>query len=493
MAKKVDVLFINPGDPRKIYQNLSNEFSALEPPLFCGLYANFVRKKGYTADIYDAPAMSSTAESTAQVVASQYDPFLVVIVVYGQQPSASTQLMGSAGRIATQIKTLAPHIPILMLGTHPAALPEQTMKEESIDFVCSGEGPWTIVKTLQALQKCSSDFSEIPDLWWRKQGRIIPAEHREPLIQNLDAELPGIAWDLLPMDRYRAHNWHCLENLTERAPYASIHTSLGCPYRCSFCCINAPFGKPSYRMWSPDQVVAEIDHLVSRYGVKNIKIADEMFVLNKAHVTGICQLLVNRGYSLNIWAYARVDTIMEDEVLLLMRKAGIRWLSLGIESASNSVRDGANKHYSNQDIKEVVERIKAAGISVMANYVFGLPDDTLERMQQTLELALELQTEFANFYSVMAYPGSKLFHNAVEQKIPLPEKWEDFAQHGLDCRPLPNAHLSSSQILEFRDQAFLRYFTDHRYLEMIRNRFGEETRAHIQRMTSVPLRRRGKL
>ena len=83
----------------------------------------------------------------------------------------------------------------------------------------------------------------------------------------------------------------------------------GCPFKCSFCCINAPFGKSSYRMWSPDKVAQEIDFLVNNYGVKNLKFVDEMFVLNHDHVLGICDRLIERSYDLNIWAYARVDTI----------------------------------------------------------------------------------------------------------------------------------------------------------------------------------------
>ena len=95
--------------------------------------------------------------------------------------------------------------------------------------------------------------------------------------------MPGGAWDLMDMKRYRAHNWHCFDHIDDRSPYASVHTSLGCPYRCTFCCINAPFGKSSYRMWSPDQVVKEIDFLVDNYGVKNVKFVDEMFVMRRNH------------------------------------------------------------------------------------------------------------------------------------------------------------------------------------------------------------------
>jgi anaerobic magnesium-protoporphyrin IX monomethyl ester cyclase len=158
----------------------------------------------------------------------------------------------------------------------------------------------------------------------------------------LDRQLPGQAWDLLDMTRYRAHNWHCFGHLEARAPYASLQTSLGCPFTCSFCCINSPFGTPMLRTWSPDNVIAQIDRLVRDYGVSNIKIPDEMFVLNRRHVIGICDRIIERGYRLNIWAYARVDTV-QDEVLAKLARAGFTWLGLGIESGSQHVRDGVEK------------------------------------------------------------------------------------------------------------------------------------------------------
>ena len=489
MVTPTDILFINPGDRQQIYQSLGDEFSAIEPPVFAGLFATYARRQGLSSAILDGPALGLSALAIAEKVVTDYAPKLVVLVVYGFQPSASTQNMTSAGAIARHIKALAPDLPVVMTGTHPAALPERTMAEEAVDFVVEGEGPVTLVRIARAVLDRANDFSQIPSLWRREGGRIIPPSTQETLLSDLDTEMPGIAWDLLPMDKYRAHNWHCFDHVHARPPYAAIHTSLGCPYHCSFCCINAPFGKSSYRMWSPERVVAEIDHLVTEYGVKNIKFVDEMFVLNKRHVLGICDLLIERNYDLNIWAYARVDTV-KDEFLAKLRQAGFRWLALGIESASKHVRDGADKVYTNTDIKDVVRRIQDAGIYVIGNYIFGLPDDTMESMQATLDLALDLNCEFANFYSAMAYPGSKLHADAVAQGLPLPAAWHHYSQHGYECLPLRTAALTSAQIVGFRDHAFNTYFADPRYLAMIGEKFGPDVVDHLRRMAAMPLKRK---
>jgi hypothetical protein len=105
-------------------------------------------------------------------------------------------------------------------------------------------------------------------------------------------------------------------------------------------------------------------------------------------------------------------------------------------------------------------------------------------MMETLELARELNCEFANFYSAMAYPGSPLYALALENNWPLPESWSGYSQHSYDCQPLPTAAISAADVLRFRDNAFDAYFKNPRYLEMVTQRFGWETRKHIEQMAS---------
>ena len=136
------------------------------------------------------------------------------------------------------------------------------------------------------------------------------------------------------------------------------------------------------------------------------------------------------------------------------------------------------------------EDLQQAGISVIGNFIFGLPDDDLKTMQQTLDLAIELNCEFANFYSAMAYPGSPLFRMAVDNGWALPETWSGFSQHSYDCLPLPTEKLSAAEVLGFRDEAFDRYFSTKRYLDMVTQKFGWDARTHIERMASHNLQRK---
>jgi radical SAM superfamily enzyme YgiQ (UPF0313 family) len=227
---------------------------------------------------------------------------------------------------------------------------------------------------------------------------------------------------------------------------------------------------------------------VNQYGVTNIKFADEMFVLNKRHVTRICELLIERNYDLNIWAYARVDSV-KDGMEELLRRAGIRWLCFGIESGSARVRNDVLKSFEQDQIGRTIGRVRDAGISVIANYIFGLPEDDHETMQATLDLAMELNCESTNFYCTMAYPGSVLYRNALAEGWPIPDSWTAYSQHAKDSLPLPTRYLPAHEVLAFRDRAFHSYFNRREYLDMLTVKFRAETTRHVQEMAGKKLER----
>ncbi|MBI3408014.1 MAG: cobalamin B12-binding domain-containing protein [Planctomycetes bacterium] len=495
--KSLDLVLINPSSRGRVYQSLGKELAAIEPPVWAVLMAGYCLKRGMSVEILDAEAEELGPEQVALRI-EELNPLLAAVVVYGHQPSASTQIMTAAGNVTSAIKARTPEQTVLLLGGHVASHPERTLREEDADFVASGEGVVTLPALVEALRSPAPALGNVPGLWRRVDDGIV-ANPDVPLVGNLDAEMPALdAWNLLPMAKYRAHNWHCLGQ-PSRQPYAAIYTTLGCPYHCNFCCIQAPFkageragglreSANSYRYWSPDHVLAQIDLLVNRFGIHHLKIADEMFVLNRKHVLGICERIRERKYDLNIWAYARVDTI-KDGMLGALRDAGFTWLALGIEAGAEHVRADADKRFRQDEVFEIVDKIHAAGMHVIGNYIFGLPEDDHDTMHATFDLAVELNCAFANFYSAMAYPGSPLYAAAVRDGTPLPEKWTGYSQHARDCLPLPTRHLTAREVLAFRDEAFQRYYTNPSYLESIERRFGPEAAAQIRTMTSCRLER----
>jgi anaerobic magnesium-protoporphyrin IX monomethyl ester cyclase len=479
---KLDLLLVRPGDRRRVYGEMGPSLAAIEPPFWAALLAGHMRERGLSVGIIDADAEDLSPPDVAKRLA-HIECTLLGVIVSGTNPSASTMSMPAAREILQQVRLHSPKVKTFLGGLHPSALPERTIREEPVDFVIQGEMFNTLPALFEAVKiGCNDSNLHIPGLWRMQDGGVI-SNPRPDLIENLDS-LPDAAWDLLPMNLYRAHNWHCFANVQERQPYAVIYTSLGCPFNCSFCCINAIFGQAGIRYRSPERVLEEIDTLHCRYGVKNIKIMDEMFVLNPQHVRAICQGLVDRNYGLNIWAYARIDTVA-DGLLGPLKAAGFNWLAYGIESGNAAVRKGVTKgRFAQSAIKDTIRRTKDAGIHIGGNFIFGLPDDNMDTMQQTLDLACELNCEYANFYSAMAYPGSRLHEMAVAEGLPLPPDWRGYAQLAAETLPLPTRHLTGQAVLKFRDYAFDYYYRRGEYLDMIKSTFGDAAVKHILAMLS---------
>ncbi len=488
MSIEIDVVLLKVNNRKKVFQSLGKDLSGIEPPLWMILTAAYLRAEGMSVTVIDAEAENLGLEETMKRV-KMFNPLLLSVIVSGTNPSASTINMTGVSEFLKEFKSRYPNFFTSISGLHPSALPQRTMEEEAVDFLIEGEGFSTMKELIAAIKEnnLQDSLPQIKGLWYRVEDSLLSNE-RAPNIEDLGT-LPMPAWDLLPMDKYRAHNWHCFSHIEQRSPYAVIYTSLGCPFKCSFCCINTLFGKPGIRYRPPQQVVDEINYLVTHYSIKNIKVLDEIFVLKWNHVEEICDGLIALGHDLNLWVYGRVDTVKE-HMLTKMKQAGINWIAYGFESGSKKVRDGVSKgRFDQEQIRSIVEKTHAAGIEIVANFIFGLPEDDLETMQETLDLAKELNCAYANLYCAMAYPGSQLYEDALVQGVDLPVEWNGYSQFSKNCLPLATKYLSSGEVLKFRDHAFNDYYNDPRYLDRIQERFGSEAVANIKQMCAVTLER----
>ncbi len=500
MGKPLDIVFVNANASQDIYQDLARDYSAIEQPIWAALMANHVRSRGFNPEILDCEAVGFN-DDDALYHLKNMAPRVVAFSMYGQQPSASAQNMEGATRLAEKIKLTYPGIKILFFGIYPSALPEKTLKDHwFIDYVCTGEGVYTISELLQVnLDSITAiGLRSVRGLAWRAWD-VERAEFSNDIVintpapqvsqENLEKDLPGMAWDLLPMKQYRTALWHSYSNEADRKPFAALYTSLNCPFGCTFCCISSPFGGSGFKFWSPEFTILELDKL-AEMGITNIKIADEMFVMRPDHFMRLCELIIERGHKFNIWAYARVD-ITKPQYLETLKKAGVNWLALGIESGNKGVRGGVIKgRFDDIDIRSVVATIRNAGINVIANYIFGLPDDNYETMRETLDLALEMNTEEANFYCAQAYPGSKLHKEAIISGTQLPDRYAGYSQHSYYTQNLPTKYLSAAQVLKFRDDAWMLYHTSENYLELIKTKFGLKAYEDTVASTKIKLKRK---
>ncbi len=504
----MDVVFINPsvGDN---YQALKLKYSAIEPPTWSLLLAQSMRSFGYKVSIIDINAEKISQDQVYDRI-TKIKPRLIAMVVYGQNVNAGTTNMEGALKLSKFLKNKNKEFKIAYFGSHVQAMPREILrKEKSVDIVFTNEGVYALKNLLKLNIFDSQNLLKIKGIGFKDNLKVI-LNPTEKLVPNelMDKDLPGYAWDLLPykkkpFDLYRSPMWHAEYDEEKRSPYAAIQTSLGCQFRCSFCMINVinrndldEIGVSSnysgMRFWSPEFIFNEFKKLTN-YGVETIRIVDEMFLLNPKYYLPLCKKLaeLNKEKNLRMWAYSRVDTVKNPNVLKIVKDAGIKWLALGIESGNKKVRLEVTKgKFEDVDVKNVVKQVHDAGIEVMANYIYGLPGDTKETIEETLKLSLELCTSGWNTYAAMALPGSLLYKEALQKGYDLPETYSGYSFHGYDTVCLPTEKLKNWEVLKLRDEAFIKYHTDKNFLDRIEQKFGIVQKNNIIKMTKTKLKRK---
>ena len=300
-------------------------------------------KYGYSCQILDCDALKLTEEEAVdQIIQSKSR--LALFVLYGQQPNQGTFLMIGATSLAEKLKESS-DIKVGFVGSHISAQPKEVLSYDFVDFVFINEGVYALRDLLKTNLKDKLDkvngigFKDLDGkLTLNKSNLLVSSE-------NMSIDLPGYAWELLPkkhkpFDLYRAHYWHTFFSEKDRTPFAAVYSSLGCKFGCNFCMINivnrtsldestTSANSKLMRHWDPKHFVDQLE-ILANYGVKTIRLTDEMFFLNKKYYVPILEDIIKRQLKLNMWAYARVDTVREDQ-LELFKRAGINWLALGIE------------------------------------------------------------------------------------------------------------------------------------------------------------------
>ena len=427
-------------------------------------------------------------------------------MVYGQNPNAGTTSMIGAVELAEAIYDAEINTHISFVGSHISALPKEVLELNFIDSVLLNEGVYALWNLLKSNLE-DHELKKVKGIGWKDKSNNLVINTPESIVpqERMDIDLPGYAWDLLPkkekpFDLYRSHVWHANFDESIRSPYAAIYTSLGCVYGCDFCMINilnrtdnseyiSAADSRVMRFWSPDWVLKQL-RILREYGVSTIRISDEMFLLNQKYYVPICEKIIEEEFSLHMWAYSRIDTARE-KLLDMTREAGIKWLALGIEAGNQMVRQEISKgSFKDVNVREICNMISKHDINIISNYIVGLPEDSYETMTNTLNLALELNTEMMNVYPCQALPGSKLYTIAKQKGFDLPQKYEEFAFLSYECKPSSTKYLTSKEVLQFRDYFWKTYFHNPAYLRKVESKFALQQRLNVEEMASHNLKRK---
>ncbi len=286
---------------------------------------------------------------------------------------------------------------VVVGGPHATALPGATLAATGAHYAVVGEGEISLVALLDALPEPGPIDGVLP------AGGVM-TEPRA-LVSDLD-DLPFPAWDLMHPRRYRLAPHGAF---VERMPVAPVITTRGCPCACSFCASPGLWGG-GIRFRSPAVVLDEVEILVRSYGVKEIHFEDDNLTLRRSHVAAICEGILERGLDIS-WACpngVRVDTL-DGPLLSLMKRSGCSLLAFGIESSSPAILEGVGKGTSLGAIEHAIDLAVDAGIHTQGFFIFGLPGETAETIEQTIRFACDSRLDRAQFLLLDVLPGSRLW------------------------------------------------------------------------------------
>lgn len=447
------LFFINPPYKAK-YGKFSRESrspavtksGALYYPLWLIYAAAYCEKKGFTIEFLDAPAKPMGKKESLAYIAQRAEG-TGLFVLDTSTPSIACDL-----EFGETLKKRYPDAFILLVGTHPSSTVEETLgNAPGIDGIARKEYDYTVFHLAEALRD-GKDLGSVAGISYRKGGKILHNPDAE-YIQDLDT-IPHAAEFI-----HRHLNYKDYFFPAAHYPEIQIFTGRGCPSRCNFCVYPQTMHGHKYRLRTPDDVVSEFSYIAEHFpDVKEVVIEDDTFTANKKRVMDICNLLIEKGLHKRLKWLCNARVNLDLETMKTMKKAGCRLIIPGIESGSQQILNNIKKGTTLEQIERYVKDAKKAGLLIHACYMVGNKGETRETMENTLKLALRLNTDTAQFFPLIPYPGTEAYDWAKENGY-IKEGYDHYCKEdGTHNCVLELTGLSSQEMVDFCDEARRKYY-----------------------------------
>lgn len=452
-AQAKAICFVNPpyleGFSRSQRSPAVTKSGTLYFPISLASAAGLAEQSGYEVDLIDAPALALSKAAVIERIA-RLSP--LVLVVDTSTPSIFNDIAFCAA-----VKARLADVFIVVVGTHVSAMPEDSLRlDDSVDAVAIGEYDETVVDIARALQ-AATPLERIAGVCLRSEGATRVTRHREP-IADLD-RLPMVSKmyrRFLDVEKY--FNPNALH------PMVTITTTRGCPNRCTFCVYPQVLHGHSVRKRSPENVVDEIEFIQTAFSnVRSIFFEDDTFAASKEHCRNVCNEIIRRGIRLPWSANVRVD--VDPDVLRLMKDAGCRNLCVGFESGDQDLLDNIKKGITVEQSFQFMEIARELDLIVHGCFIVGLPGETRETMEKTLQTAIALAPDTAQFYPVMVYPGTAAYQWYESRGL---LRTKDFSQWltaaGLHNTVIETESIPAQELVAFCDRARRLFYLRPRFM-----------------------------
>ncbi|OGR05348.1 MAG: hypothetical protein A2520_06460 [Deltaproteobacteria bacterium RIFOXYD12_FULL_53_23] len=359
--------------------------------------------------------------------------------------TATSNGIQGAMEAAEIIKQCWPDTPIVIGGPHMATYPEKTLLNSHFDFGVVGEGEQTILELVDAL-KHGTETRGIPGLLTKAKKQVSQLTPRKR-VNNLD-KFPHPARELFPNSRYKT--------LLGFNPVTYILTSRGCPFQCTFC-DHGLWGRET-TFHSPEWIIDEIQHCLAQ-GAREIYIYDETFSLNKERAKTICKLIIEKNIKFSWVVSSRVDTV-DRELIELLKQAGCRQIRFGVESGLDKNLQTIGKNITIKKVRHTFDLCDQVGIDTYAYFMIGLPSETLQDMEETINFAIQLNPGWTNFNILTMKPGTKVYRQAAQQGHLPPNLWEGLLDGTVseeDCF-WPTPGVTKTDLLSMKKKAHIQFY-----------------------------------
>jgi radical SAM superfamily enzyme YgiQ (UPF0313 family) len=315
-------------------------------------------------------------------------------------------------KLAELFKKVKKDMKIVLGGIHVTAMPEDTLKNDCVDFVVIGEGEKTIVELADAIEK-NKNFKKIRGLGFKENGKIIINPPR-PLIKNLD-DLPLPAYHLINMKEYKYPRG-----------IVPFFTSRGCPFNCIFCASHLVNGK-KIRRRSIANVIEELK-LLKKYGVNYVSFFDDTFTIDRKYVIKLCEQMIKENLNFKWWCNTRVSTV-DEELLTYMKKAGCRIVAYGFESGTQRILNYIKKGITLEQSKRAAEIAKKLDMEMDAFFIINFPTEKKEEIINTIRFARTMPFGWFRLSSATPYPGTELYNICRKNNYVSEEKLFNWANY----------------------------------------------------------------
>ena len=364
--------------------------------------------------------------------------------------SAMTYEAGCMHELAREMKRRLPETKIVCGGPHPSVAAEDVMADPAVDFVVRGEGEETFCELLDGIRDGRRDYTDCAGLSWRDETGALRTELDRAAPKDLDS-LPHPAWDLVDHEKYHAIPRGGV--IYAHREFATMFSSRACPWRCTYC--HNSYGK-IFRERSAEDVLEEIDLLVTKYGVKELVFMDDIFNLRAERAKGIARGIIERGYDLKLtFPNGFRGDILDEELVLLLKEAGMYRCMVAVESASPRIQKVMKKRLKIDKVKKIVDFIADQGILVHGAFMLGFPSETEEEMRSTIDWAAESSFHTAAFFRVIPFKGTELFDEVEHAGYELPNDWSAYEPYQTDINL---SEVQEDEIFKLRKTAYRRFY-----------------------------------